>query len=128
MTFSATVNVAGRKEGSHHQVSGPSGGEAARRASLDFNPSGNQRIASVKGFSAAAIQAVINERDKLERPGDDAPQAERDAFTDALRCFEIALKELESAKMWAVKGVCSKTVAGALPLERNPDGRLGVQA
>lgn len=110
MTFSASLL---HPKGITYSIGGSSDGEAARRSSLDFNPGGSARIDSVKGFCAVAMQAVINERDKLEEPADDATPAEWDAYNDAMRSFATALTHMETAKMWAVKGVCSKTVAGA---------------
>ena len=74
--------------------------EAAKRCGVSFNPSNDHSVDYIKGFCAAAMQAVINIRDEYPkwRKG-------KEYTEDNKRCFETALTQIESGQMFAVKGV-----------------------
>lgn len=65
--------------------------EGAYRVGLDFNPSGNVRVADIKSRVASLIDDLNPIASNREHPG--------------ARCASIAMTELESAAMWAVKAV-----------------------
>ena len=91
-------------------VSAASVEEAGRRCGLHFNPAGNPAIDAVKGFAAAAMQAVINTRTAEQARFaalDNPDRAERDRHNDAMRCFATALTQIESGQMFAVKGIAA---------------------
>ena len=91
------------------------GSEPTRRTALKFNPTGDAITTEVKALFAAAMAGVIKAReavdakyhaDAQEEPVPGAPtQAQRTGNYDAMRCFETALTQLESAQMFAVKGI-----------------------
>ena len=101
MSFSATYRP---PEGEEIHVGAPHDGEAGRRCALGFNPSGDFATDKIKGFHAAAMQSVIDQRDQLAQPDVDASTAEKAGYHDAMRCFATALTHLEAAQMFAVKG------------------------
>ena len=91
------------------------GTEPTRRTALKFNPAGDAITTEVKALCAAAMAGVIKARDKFESkyradlqanpvPGAPSP-AQLRGLEDGLRCFETALTQLESAQMFAVKGI-----------------------
>ena len=86
--------------------------EAGRRCGIWFNPNQDERVEKIKGFMACAMQAVIEARDAIEEDRKSAidwtsqgPNADREAMMDMYRCMEIALTHLETAQMFAVKGL-----------------------
>ena len=108
MTYSASVHT-----GSHsHNVSGAHDDEAGRRCAMHFNPSAPRPTDKIKSFHAAAMKAVIDERNSIAKPADDATSAEKAAYGDAMRCFATALTHLETAQMFAVKGLHTRSNAG----------------
>lgn len=109
MSFSATFRG---PNGQHHSVGGDSAGEAGRRATLSHNPDELASVSEIKGFAAAAMQAVTNHRDATPEPAQDASPRERAAYGDAMRNFATALTYLEAAKMFAVNGVFARKNAG----------------
>ena len=71
----------------------PTIGEKIVRAS--FNPSQDSVVDKIKGD----IASVITLLDQLRAPNN--------PFTDAARCYSIAITHLETAAMFAVKGATS---------------------
>ena len=65
-------------------------GEA--RCHINFNPSSDDKIGKFKRMMADAIDYCANEMVDTED-------------TEAKRCFSIAMTELETAQMYAVKGI-----------------------
>lgn len=62
------------------------------RCHINFNPSSDDKIATFKRMMADAIDYCNNE---LQSTYDN----------EAKRCFSIAMTELETAQMYAVKGI-----------------------
>ncbi len=62
------------------------------RCHINFNPSSNDKIEAFKHVIASAIDFCNNE---LQSTADG----------EAKRCFSIAMTELETAQMYAVKGI-----------------------
>lgn len=65
--------------------------EGEYRVGINFNPSGDQQVNSIKNAAAFMIDAL-------------APIAANPAHPGA-RCASIAMTEIESAAMWAVKAI-----------------------
>ena len=65
-------------------------GEA--RCHINFNPSSDDKIGTFKRMMADAIDYCNNELISTED-------------SEAKRCFSIAMTELETAQMYAVKGI-----------------------
>lgn len=62
------------------------------RCHINFNPSSDDKIGTFKRMMADAIDYLNNlQKESLD------PEADR--------CFEIAMTELETAQMYAVKGI-----------------------
>lgn len=59
---------------------------------LTFNPSGDKRVHDIKTAIAHAIDLIHSYRTEDA----DSP--------DRLRCYAIAITELQGGQMWAVKG------------------------
>lgn len=116
MSFSANFHG---PNGQHHGVSGDSAGEAGQRSTLSHNPDELASVSHIKGFTAAAMQAVINAREAAREDlqarldaGDTPSNRESDAAAAAMRNFATALTYLEAAKMFAVNGVFARKNAG----------------
>jgi len=62
------------------------------RCHINFNPSSDDKIGTFKRMMADAIDYCNNERLESLDP-------------EAQRCFAIAMNELETAQMYAVKGI-----------------------
>ena len=111
MSFSGTFN-----DGiNSHSIGADSDGEAGRRATLSYNPAELDAVASIKGFAACAMQAVIVARRNVKADYERGPKSIENiaAFTDAMRDFATALTQLQSAKMFAVNGVFAGLAAEA---------------
>ena len=113
MSYSGTACGGGET----HTVGGPHDDEAGRRCAIGFNPSSHEPTDKIKAFCATAMKAVMDERDKLRKPepveGGTYPDArEVAAYSDAMRCFATALTHLETAQMFAVKGLHTRKNAG----------------
>ena len=65
-----------------------------RRCGVSFNPSQDRRVAKIKALAAGLMEAIDEEMLALEP--DDA---------DGKRCMATAMTQLESAQMFAVKGL-----------------------
>lgn len=65
--------------------------EGQYRVGVTFNPSGNEEVHAIKVRVAALIDDLNVIASNREHPG--------------ARCASIAMTELESAAMWAVKAV-----------------------
>lgn len=65
--------------------------EGEHRVGLSFNPSGNDEVANIKNDVAKLIDKLNVIASDRNHPGS--------------RCASIAMTELESAAMWAVKAV-----------------------
>ena len=65
---------------------------AKKRCGVSFNPTNSGDVNRVKLFMAAAMSVIEEQKDKAV--GD-----------DQRRCFESAMTQLESAQMFAVKGL-----------------------
>lgn len=67
----------------------------AQRVGFSFNPSGDERVNSIK-LKAARLINELNDYWLAAENG------------EAKRCFAVAMTDVESAAMWAVKGVTKK--------------------
>lgn len=65
--------------------------EGEYRVGINFNPSGNQKVDEIKRRAAELIDILAPIAAEREHPGG--------------RCASIAMTEIESAAMWAVKAV-----------------------
>lgn len=65
--------------------------EGEHRVGVSFNPSGHKDVTMIKGEIAAMIDFLNTIASNRDHPG--------------ARCASIAMTELESAAMWAVKAV-----------------------
>lgn len=63
-----------------------------QRCHIDFNPSSDDKIGQFKRMMADAIDYCQTELAESSNP-------------EAKRCFSIAMTELETAQMYAVKGI-----------------------
>jgi hypothetical protein len=63
-----------------------------KRCHINFNPSSDDKIGTFKRMMAEAIDYCNDELNNTEDP-------------EARRCFSIAMTELETAQMYAVKGI-----------------------
>jgi hypothetical protein len=63
-----------------------------KRCHINFNPSADDKIGTFKRMMADAIDYCNNELLESSDP-------------EAKRCFSIAMTELETAQMYAVKGI-----------------------
>ena len=70
------------------------GSVGAVRCGVNFNPSGNPDVRKLKSLAAAFMQCCHDI--KVSRTLDDH---------DGRRCFETAMTQMESAQMFAVKGL-----------------------
>lgn len=66
-----------------------------KRVGVTFNPSGDDRVDSIKVKAAM----LINEINDLSLESENG---------EAKRCFAVAMTDIESAAMWAVKGITKK--------------------
>ncbi len=66
---------------------------------LTFNPGGNEKVNTIKQEFAAVIDTLNNERESIKAKEDDGQDGER------LRMLSVAITELQTAQMWAVKAV-----------------------
>lgn len=66
---------------------------------LSFNPGGNPKVDAIKKTFAESIDLLNNEREDIKNRGDDGQNGER------LRMIAVAITELQTAQMWAVKAV-----------------------
>ncbi len=64
-----------------------------KRCHINFNPSSDDKIGAFKRMMADAIDFCHEE------------QHTTSTSTEADRCFEIAMEHLETAQMYAVKGI-----------------------
>lgn len=64
-----------------------------QRCHINFNPSSDDKIGKFKRMMADAIDFCDNESNRA------------DDSHEAIRCFEIAMQYLETAQMYAVKGI-----------------------
>ena len=71
------------------------GGDGAVRCGVDFNPTGNQEVDNIKGVSAGLMEIFGSLKDEAFKRTDN----------DGWRCFSTAMEHLESAQMFAVKGL-----------------------
>lgn len=76
-------------------------GVGAARCGLRFNPDENHDVRRIKTLAAALMQELENY--KNSREADDG---------DGKRCFATAMTELESAQMFAVRGLFARRNAG----------------
>ena len=109
MSFSVTAHFAGHP----YTVGNSHTDEAGRRCALSFHPDGQHSEAeAIKVFHAAAMERVICARNAIPRPGGDATSSEKAAYGDAMRCFATSLTHLETAQMFAVRGLHTRPNAG----------------
>jgi hypothetical protein len=66
-----------------------------KRCHINFNPSSDDKIGKFKRMMADAIDFCSNE----------ILISECNDFAEQCRCFEIAMEHLETAQMYAVKGI-----------------------
>lgn len=62
---------------------------------LNFNPSGDSAVTTVKKYYAQIIDDLHSQRSGIEDP-------------EAKRLYSIAITEAQSAQMWAVKAITWK--------------------
>lgn len=67
----------------------------AKRVGFSFNPSGDERVNSIKLKAAILINEIYENFLETEN-------------SEVRRCFAEAMTDVESAAMWAVKGVTKK--------------------
>jgi len=72
-----------------------------KRCHINFNPSSDDKIGTFKRMMADAIDYCEREI-ILSRTTDSVTV---DEFTEQVRCFLIAQEHLETAQMYAVKGI-----------------------
>ena len=65
--------------------------EGEYRVGVSFNPSNNPRVDAIKALAARFIDELFSLSLERDHPG--------------ARCASIAMTEMESAAMWAVKAV-----------------------
>lgn len=68
-----------------------------KRCHINFNPSSDDKIGTFKRMMADAIDYCHAEMRQSTLPGDD--------HFEVIRCFQIAMEHLETAQMYAVKGI-----------------------
>jgi hypothetical protein len=68
-----------------------------KRCHINFNPSSDDKIGTFKRMMADAIDFCYNQMKESTLSGDD--------YMEQVRCFKIAMEHLETAQMYAVKGV-----------------------
>ena len=67
---------------------------------LGFNPEGNEKVHKIKNKFADTIDVLNDERERIQsNEEDDGHKGER------LRMLSVAITELQTAQMWAVKAV-----------------------
>jgi hypothetical protein len=71
-----------------------------KRCHINFNPSSDDKIGQFKRMMADAIDFCNNEIDLSGR----SISSQEDCL-EQIRCFEIAMEHLETAQMYAVKGI-----------------------
>lgn len=67
------------------------------RCHINFNPSSDDKIGTFKRMMADAIDYCNQEARSSTLSNAD--------FSEQVRCFEIAMEHLETAQMYAVKGI-----------------------
>lgn len=93
-----TINVKVRFEGEDFETMDLTIGSdeiAAKRCGVKFNPTGDRSIANMKALAAALMQQMQFEFDGCSDP-------------DAKRALATAMTNLESAQMFAVKGIAHR--------------------
>jgi len=68
-----------------------------KRCHIDFNPSSDDKIGAFKRMMADAIDFLDQERLESVLSGEE--------YLEQVRCFKIAMEHLETAQMYAVKGI-----------------------
>jgi hypothetical protein len=68
-----------------------------KRCHINFNPSSDDEIGTFKRMMADAIDFCDKQIDHSTLRGDD--------YMEQVRCFKIAMEHLETAQMYAVKGI-----------------------
>jgi len=68
-----------------------------KRCHINFNPSSDDKIGTFKRMMANAIDFCENQKSVSFLEGDD--------YIEQKRCFKIAMEHLETAQMYAVKGI-----------------------
>jgi hypothetical protein len=68
-----------------------------KRCHINFNPSSDDKIGTFKRMMADAIDFCA-----FQLVDSNLPKGE---LTEQLRCFNIAMEHLETAQMYAVKGI-----------------------
>lgn len=112
MSFSASMSHSDGTGTRYHNVSGPSHGEAGSCVALAFNPGGDKATDKVKLAHAVAMQTLIDERNTTAKPDETAPAAEHAAYGAKMRCIATALTHLETAQMFGVKALHTRSNAG----------------
>ena len=68
-----------------------------KRCHINFNPSADDKIGKFKRMMADAIDFCEQERIDSLLSGEE--------YLEQVRCFKIAMEHLETAQMYAVKGI-----------------------
>jgi hypothetical protein len=71
-----------------------------KRCHINFNPSSDDKIGQFKRMMADAIDFCFLEQSLSSRSPLNAEET-----LEQIRCFEIAMEHLETAQMYAVKGI-----------------------
>ena len=103
--------------GGHHATEGRVGGEAGRRCAMGYLAD-HKPTSKIKGFCAAAMQAIIDERNIMrqaysEKAKSNLSSDDVDGNSDMERCFATALTHLEAASKFAVSALHAPKNAGA---------------
>ena len=93
-----TIEVTGHDGELIGMVQPYEGSVGYRRCGVSFNPSQDHRVALIKGLAAGLMEAISN-YGKATAPDDG----------DGKRCMATAMTHLESAQMFAVKGLFTGT-------------------
>ena len=98
-----TVSIEDKgEEVAFHTLTVEPNSEPIRRTAFKFNPDSDVDTEIIKATCAAAMSPIVLMRDRLMRNAEKRSIGPGD--NDALRCFDTALTQLESAQMFAVKG------------------------
>lgn len=71
---------------------------------LTFNPGGHPFVNDVKSVYAKMIDILNDERESLKKDMD-AKQEVNEARSEKLRMYSLAITELQTSQMWAVKAI-----------------------
>ena len=97
MTMTISIEVRDNEKEIIGDVYLDEGSVGFRRCGVSFNPSQDQRVAHIKAMSAGLMEVISHLMGLLD-----------DDDGDGKRCMATAMTHLESAQMFAVKGLFMK--------------------